>query len=128
AQDVQMTLVDAGPASAMLNAGRLHGVAITSKERVPAYPNIPTLREQGVDFSIRLWSGLFAPAGTPEPIIDRLHAEVAKIVTMPDVAERLAKFDITPESMKPDEFRKQISEEIALWSKVAKDNNIQVKQ
>jgi len=126
AQDVQMTLVDAGPASAMLNAGRLHGVAITSKERLSAYPNIPTLIEQGVDFSIRLWSGLFAPAGTPDHVIKRLHDEMAKIVVMPDVVERLAKFDITPESMQPEEFRKLIAEEIELWSQVAKDNNLQV--
>ncbi len=128
AGDVQMTLVDAGPASAMLNAGRLHGIAVTSKERLEAYPNIPTLTEQGVDFSIRLWSGLFAPAGTPDHVIQRLHDEIAKIVQMPDVKERLANFDITAESMEPEAFRKQIAEEIELWTKVAKENDLQIKQ
>lgn len=126
--DVQMTLVDAGPASAMLNAGRLRGIAITSKERLPAYPQIPTLIEQDVDFSITLWSGLFAPKGTPEPIINRLYEEVAKIVAMPDVIERFAKFDITPESMKPAEFKQLISDEIKLWTQVAKENNLQTQQ
>ncbi len=123
--DVQMTFVDIGPAAAMLKAGRLRGIAVTSKERLEAYPEIPTLIEQGVDFTITLWSGLFAPAKTPEHIINRLYQEVAKIVAMPDVKERFAKFDITAESMPPTEFRQLIADEIALWTQVAKDNNLQ---
>lgn len=123
-QEVQMALIDAGPVAALLKGGKLRALAVTSEQRMPAYPQVPTLREQGVDLAINLWSGLLAPAGTPAPVIKRLQEEMARIVQMPDVIERLAKLDIRAVANTPAEFSKLIAQEIELWSQVARDNNI----
>ena len=123
-QEVQMALIDAGPVAALLKGGKLRALAVTSEQRMPAYPQVPTLREQGVDLAINLWSGLLAPAGTPAPVIKRLQEEMARIVQMPDVIERLAKLDIRAVANTPTEFSKLIAQEIELWSQVARDNNI----
>lgn len=123
-QEVQMALIDAGPVAALLKAGKLRALAVTSEQRMPAYPQVPTLREQGVDLAINLWSGLLAPAGTPAPIIKRVQDEMARIVQMPDVIERLAKLDIRAVSSTSAEFGRQIAQEIELWSQVARDNHI----
>lgn len=123
-QEVQMALIDAGPVAALLKGGKLRALAVTSEQRMPAYPQVPTLREQGVDLAINLWSGLLAPAGTPAPVIKRLQEEMARIVQMPDVIERLAKLDIRAVANTPTEFSKLIAQEIELSSQVARDNNI----
>jgi tripartite-type tricarboxylate transporter receptor subunit TctC len=88
------------------------------------YPNVPTLKEQGVDLAVNLWSGLLAPAGTPVPIIARVQAEVARIMAMPDVVDRMNKLDIRPVGGTPAEMAKTIASEIELWSGVARANQI----
>lgn len=123
-QEVQMTLIDSGPVASLLKAGKLRGLAVTSEQRLPAYPNIPTLKEQGVDLSVNLWTGLLAPAGTPAPVIQRLETEMKRIMAMPDVIERLGKIDIKAIGSSTADFTKTIGNEIELWTQVAKDNNI----
>lgn len=126
-QEVQMTLIDSGPISALVKSGKLRPLAVTSEQRLASYANVPTLKEQGIDLAVNLWTGLLAPAGTPEPIVRRLQEEVARIMALPDVAERLAKLDIRALGTSSAEFAKTIASEIQLWSQVAKDNNIQAK-
>jgi tripartite-type tricarboxylate transporter receptor subunit TctC len=123
-QEVQMTLVDSGPIASLLKAGKLRALAVTSDQRMPAYPQVPTLKEQGIDLAVSLWTGLFAPAGTPAPIVKRLEEEVAKIMRMPDTQERLAKLDIRPIGGASAELGRVLSQEIDLWQQVAKANNI----
>jgi tripartite-type tricarboxylate transporter receptor subunit TctC len=77
-----------------------------------------------VDLEIQFWSGLLAPAGTPKPIIDKLAAEVQRIVKLPDVRARMLALAIDPAGSTPEEFTKVIATEIPLWSGVAKANNI----
>lgn len=125
-QEVQMTLIDSGPIAALLKAGKLRALAVTSDERLAAYPQVPTLKEQGVDLSVNFWSGLLAPAGTPAPIIKRLQEEVARIMVMPDVQDRMSKLNIKPVGSTSADFAKLIAQEIQLWSQVAKENNIKV--
>jgi tripartite-type tricarboxylate transporter receptor subunit TctC len=123
--EVLMTLVDSGPAAGAIKGGLLRGLAVTSAKRMPLLPDIPTMAEQGVDLQITLWSGLLAPAGTPPAIIRKLQAEVARIVKLPDVRERMLQLGIEPEGSTPEEFARVIATEIPLWLGVAKANNIQ---
>ncbi|PIT82538.1 tripartite tricarboxylate transporter substrate binding protein [Limnohabitans sp. 15K] len=123
-QEVQMTLIDSGPIAALVKSGKLRALAVTSEQRLASYGQVPTLKEQGIDLAVNLWSGLLAPAGTPEPILKRLQEEVARIMALPDVAERMAKLDIRPLGTSSAELGKTMASEIQLWTQVAKDNNI----
>jgi len=123
-QEVQMTLIDSGPIAALLKAGKLRALGVTSEQRLAAYPQVPTLKEQGVDVSVNFWSGLLAPAGTPATIVKRIQEEVARIMALPDVQERMAKLDIKAVGSSSADLAKTISQEIQLWTQVAKDNNI----
>lgn len=123
-QEVQMTLIDSGPIAALVKSGKLRALAVTSEQRLASYPQVPTLKEQGIDLAVNFWSGLLAPVGTPAPIVKRLQEEVARIMALPDVAERMAKLDIRPVGSSSADFGKTIAQEIQLWSQVAKDNNI----
>jgi tripartite-type tricarboxylate transporter receptor subunit TctC len=123
-QEVQMTLIDSGPISSLLKASKLRALAVTSDQRMPAYPQVPTLKEQGIDLSVNLWAGVFAPAGTPTPIVKRLEEEVARIMRLPETQERLAKIDIRPVGSTAAELGRTLAQEIELWQQVAKTNNI----
>jgi tripartite-type tricarboxylate transporter receptor subunit TctC len=122
--EVLMTLVDSGPAAGAIKGGLLRGLAVTSARRMPLLPDIPTMAEQGVDLQITLWSGLLAPAGTPPAIVNKLQAEVARIVRLPDVRERMAQLGIEAEGGTAEEFAKVIATEIPLWAALARANNI----
>ena len=124
AGQVTMTLVDSGPAAGAIKGGLLRGLAVTSNKRLAALPEIPTMAEQGIDLQITLWSGLLAPAGTPPAIVQKLQAEVARIVRLPDVRERMAQLGIEPEGGTSEQFAKVIATEIPLWTALAKANNI----
>jgi tripartite-type tricarboxylate transporter receptor subunit TctC len=126
-QEVQMTLIDSGPIAALVKSGKLRALAVTSEQRLASYAQVPTLKEQGIDLAVNLWSGLLAPTGTPELILKRLQEEVARIMALPDVAERMAKLDIRPLGTSSADMGKTMASEIQLWSQVAKDNNIQAK-
>ena len=121
---VTMTLVDSGPAAGALKGGLLRALAVTSPRRLTAFPDVPTMAEQGIDLTIQLWSGLLAPAATPQPIIQKLAAEVQRIVKLPDVRERMLALAIDPEGNTPEQFANVIATEIPLWTAVARANNI----
>ena len=124
AGDVTMTLADAGPASVGLQSGRVRAVAVATRERLKDLPGVPTLAEQGVDLQASVWIGLLAPAGTPREIVMRLNQEVAKIVQMPDVQQRMHTMGIVPVSNTPEEFQGLIDTEIPQWRQLAADNHI----
>ena len=119
-----MTLVDSGPAVGAIKGGLMKGLAVTSAQRIPALPDVPTMAEQGIDLTIQFWSGLLAPAGTPKPIVDKIAAEVQRVVKLPDVRSRMAALAIDPAGSSPEEFAKVIASEIPLWTGVARANNI----
>ena len=122
--EVQMTLIDTGPIAPMLQAGKIRALAVTSDQRLANYPSVPTLKEQGLDVSVNLWSGLLAPAGTPAPIIVKLQSEVSRIMSLPDVIERMIKLDIRPVGGSAADMAKTIATEIELWTGVARANQI----
>ena len=109
-----------------VKGGKLRGIAVTGGKRSPAMPDVPTLAEQGfAGFSALAWWGIFAPAGTPKPIIDKLHAELVKVLNQSDLRKQLTEqlgMDLAVSS--PEALQKWTVGEIARWGKVVKDNNI----
>lgn len=123
--DVMMTIADPSSATGLIQAGKIRLIATTGPQRSPAFPNVPTMQEAGVgDFSLTLWTGLLAPAGTPAPVMKRLQDELAKTLRDPDVRSRLLAMAVTPDSGNADSFAKTIATEIELWATVAKAANI----
>src|SRR5881628_2904490 len=97
----------------------------TSAKRDPAWPDLPTLAEAGgPDIEIRLFTGFHAPAGTPQAIVNRIQQEVARVVKLPEIRERLDQMSIVPSGNTPGEFRAIIARDIAKWTAVAKAANI----
>lgn len=112
--------------SAHIKSGKMRPLAVTGETRSAAMPDVPTLAEQGYKgFSALAWWGIFAPAGTPQPIIDKLNAEIAKILRTPEINKQLTGtmgMDIKASS--PAVLQKWTESELQRWAKVIKDNNI----
>lgn len=110
-----------------VTGGKLRVLALTSAKRFSALPDVPTFEELGYkNMVVDNWWGLLAPAGTPKAVIDRIHEELAKVVTLPDVRERYTGLGVTPVAGTPGEFQKTLESEYRIWNKVAKDNNIKI--
>jgi len=107
-----------GSTASMLRAGSLTGVAHTAKQRLSDFPDIPTFREQGYDFDSYTWFSLSGPAGLPADIVNKLNAEIARIVTKPEVADRLNRDGLIPEPMSVTDFRAFIDAESKRWTPV----------
>ena len=105
-----------------LRAGRLRPLAVTGARRAAALPEIPTIAEAGVPgYEANFWYALFAPAGTPRPVVDRMQAEVVKALQRSDVREHLASDGAEPGGMRPDAFAAFIKVELDKWSRVVRD-------
>jgi tripartite-type tricarboxylate transporter receptor subunit TctC len=108
-----------------VEAGRLKVLAYAGKTRSPLMPNVPTVAEMGVPgYEGILWIGIMAPAGTPQPVIDKLAAAAAKAVKQPELAERFKKDGIDAVGGTPSEFAKQIAREIPEWRDVIQSAGI----
>ena len=122
---VTMTLQNMGSVSPVVRAGQLRGLAVSSLKRTPIMPDLPTLAESGFPgFEATSWFGLLAPAGTPRPIVDKVHQQAVKIAAMPDVREKLAQIGLDTTGEGPDAMAAIIKADIAKWAKVIKDANI----
>jgi tripartite-type tricarboxylate transporter receptor subunit TctC len=107
--------------------GRLRLLAVTTARRFHALPDVPTMAEAGVPgYEFTGWMGFLVPVGVPRPIVDRLHAEVARIVGLPDVRQRLLNDAAEPVGSSPAEFTAYLKSEIAKWTKLVKDAGIRV--
>ncbi|TMH99533.1 MAG: tripartite tricarboxylate transporter substrate binding protein [Betaproteobacteria bacterium] len=124
AGQVTMTICDPPPASGPLRAGTARALAITSAERHPSWPDVPTLAEAGVpDVEVWLWTAFFA-ARTPPAIVARLQKETARVVRLPDVREGLAKLGVDPVGGSPEELGTRLARDIEKWTAVARAANI----
>jgi tripartite-type tricarboxylate transporter receptor subunit TctC len=121
---VTMGIIDPGPAITSMQGGRVKALAVTSAKRADFLPDVPTLKELGVDLDVSLWAGLLAPAATPANVVDTLQKEIAHAVADPEVQKKLLGTGTIPRSSTPAEFQKIIDTEVPLWTKVAHDNNI----
>jgi tripartite-type tricarboxylate transporter receptor subunit TctC len=101
-----------------VKAGRLRALAVTTANRLPAEPNVPTLAESGVKgYDVPLWHGLIAPRGMPKVAVDKMNAEVNKLLKSKDTAEQLQTDGVSPKGGTPEAFRDQIRNEVELWKK-----------
>jgi tripartite-type tricarboxylate transporter receptor subunit TctC len=103
-----------------IDAARLRPLAVTTKERSPRLPEVPTVAETLPGFEIVLWNGLFAPAGTPQPIVDRLAAEVRKVMADPAMQRLQAEQGNAVVNSTPAEFKLFLAAEVEKWSELVK--------
>ena len=110
-----------------VRAGKLKALGTTGKVRSPVLPEVPTVAEAGVPgYEAVIWLGIMAPAGTPKPIVERLNAEIRKIVNRPEVKEAWAKQGAAPMSMSTEEFGQYLREDIAKWANIVKISGAKV--
>ena len=104
-----------------IQSGKLKPIAITSRQRNPLLPNVPTAQEGGVkDYEVSAWFGVFAPAGTPAAVVTRLNADLTAIVQAPDMQKRLRDLGADPETAAPDAYGKYVRDEAGKWAGVLK--------
>ncbi|MGB3067635.1 MAG: tripartite tricarboxylate transporter substrate binding protein [Ottowia sp.] len=103
-----------------IQAGKLKPLAVTSAARFEGLPNVPTFVESGANFEMTMWYGLFMPAGTPKPIVDKLAQVTKTIMTSPSMVEAIRTAGANPRHNTPAEFRAQLAKEQASWQGVAK--------
>ena len=108
-----------------LKAGKLRAIAVTGPQRWPGMPEVPTVAEQGVaGFDVRSWAGFMLPAGTPQPIVERLHAETLKALQVPAVKARLEEMGGEARGSTPQEMATMVGAEVQKWTQVVSDAKI----
>ena len=116
------TLVSAMP---HVKSGKLRVVGVTSNQRFRVLPDVPTVAESGIpDFNFATWNGMFAPKGTPDSTLRRLHEAVTKFIRSPDVVVKMAADGLEPVASTPEEFRDYVAAEVPRWRKLVKDTGI----
>jgi len=115
------------PAAPHIKEGTLRALAVTSAKRSPVFPDVPTMAESGVpDQESELIIGVLVPAATPKPIVDLLQRQIARIVALPDVKERLDALGFAAVASTPEAYAAQIKADIETWSKVVREANIKI--
>jgi tripartite-type tricarboxylate transporter receptor subunit TctC len=125
----EVDLVLIGPPSAMahIQSGKLRALAVLSKERLASLPDVPTIKEAGIENSeVTTWYGLLAPAKTPRDIITRLNAEWNRVAALPDTRQKLQNAGFETMTSSPEQFADLIREEVPRWAKVIKDGNVKI--
>ena len=116
-----------GSASAYIRAGTVRPIVVTSARRSPSFPDIPTALESGLPgFEVTSWYGLWMPAGTPQAMVQRLQAAVAKAFEDPEMRELWFRLGAEPGGSSPEEFRDMVSRDVAKWGKVVREARITV--
>jgi tripartite-type tricarboxylate transporter receptor subunit TctC len=127
--EVQFTVMSSLLAAPQVEAGKLRALAIGGLQRDRHFPLVPTFSEAGYPgLEAVTWVGIFAPAGTPPDIVDRLNGEIDRIIHEPDIAEKLDKQGIVVDGGRPDVLGRLVANEIARWTAVAQKNHISVEQ
>ena len=125
--NVTMSFASMTSSLPFIKSGRLRALAVSSKERAPQLPNVPTMGEAGVPgLEVRDWQGILGPRATPKPIIDKLAKEIISILHTPDAQAKFAAQGLDVIASTPAEFQKDIASEVKRWAKVVKDANIKV--
>ena len=110
-----------------IDAGEVRALATTGLQRSPVLPNVPTVNESGVPgYEATIWLGIMAPRDTPKDIVDRLNAEIAKVVARPEIRDAWARQGAVPMTMTPDQFGAFLKQDIDKWAKVIKTSGIQI--
>ncbi len=123
--DLLTAFVDPGPAALGLADGRLRAVAVTSPTPFAELPAVPTMGSVGLpELQMQFWAGLFAPAGTPAPVVKRLETEINRITALPEMTQRMAGIHVQPASGNSQELAKLLNGDLAKWREVARIANI----
>jgi tripartite-type tricarboxylate transporter receptor subunit TctC len=108
-----------------VKGGKLRALTVASSKRIAAFPDVPSAAEAGVSgFEVSSWQAIFAPAGTPKPVVQHLNSEIAKILKLPDVSARLADLAVEPDGGPPEKLAEYQKSEIAKWAKVVKEAGV----
>jgi tripartite-type tricarboxylate transporter receptor subunit TctC len=108
-------------------AGRLRALATTGAKRTAAAPELPTIAEAALpNYEVSLWYGLLAPANTPQAIVQRLHAEVTRIIALPAVREQWASLGAEPMNTTPEQFAAFLKNDIVKWQKVVRESGAKI--
>lgn len=127
AGNIDMVMDSVPSAMAQIEAGDLQPIAVTSAKRNPSLPDVPTMAEAGLpDYAAAAWGAIMAPAGTPEPIIEKLNAAVKATMASQTVIDQYKKNGINPVSSSPQELRDLIAADTIRWGKIVKDAGIKV--
>jgi tripartite-type tricarboxylate transporter receptor subunit TctC len=122
-----MAIESPPPIVPQVKAGKLRALGAARRDRSPLLREVPTIAEAGLPgFEAGSWYGFHAPAGTPKPIIDKLHAAIAKILTTPDVRERLAGVGAEPSPNTPAQFGAFVESELVKWEKVIRATGVKI--
>jgi tripartite-type tricarboxylate transporter receptor subunit TctC len=125
---VTTTIADAGPVAGQVKSGTARALAVTATTRMEDLPDVPTLKEAGVDVDAVLWSGIFVPKATPPAIVRKIEGELMRIARLPDVIARLKLLGIDSIGSSSEEFTKILAADIARWGEVARAANIKIEQ
>jgi tripartite-type tricarboxylate transporter receptor subunit TctC len=116
---IHLVVIGVPAAGPHIKSGRLRALAVVAPQRLPNFPDVPTVAEAGLqNYEVTTWYGILAPAGTPRQIVARLNAELVRIMHAPEVKERLAGLGTDPLTSTPEEFASYIRQEIAKWGDV----------
>ncbi len=126
ANEAQMTLTNYTAVAAQVESGRLKLLAVTSAQRAAQLPNIPTVAESGLDgYDFNLWYGLFVPARTPQATVQALYREVARIVALPEVRERLVATGHDVIGSTPEQFGEKVRRDVEKYRKIILESGMQ---
>lgn len=118
--EVEISFANIPAISAFVKAGRLRPIATTGLKRAAQMPNVPTLKEGGIDVEVTVRYGIFAPAATPKDVVDTLASAIAKAARSPDTRQRLLDQGAEPVGNSPEEFAKIMKEEVVRWAEVVR--------
>jgi tripartite-type tricarboxylate transporter receptor subunit TctC len=113
-------------AAAHIHQGAVRAIAMSSEQRHPSFPEVPTFREQGFDVVSSSWFGLSGPAGLPAEIVARVHREVMAVLALPETKARFAEFGGTPGDLSPEAFTGFVAAEVARWAPVVRASGARV--
>jgi tripartite-type tricarboxylate transporter receptor subunit TctC len=122
--NVSLMISSMSAAMSHVRAGKMRALGVTSLKRSAGGPDIPAIAEGLAGFELPSWFGLLAPAGTPQPIIDRWHQAMVRVLAIPEVRDQLIAQGADPVGSTPDQFARQIREELKLWATLIKQSGI----
>lgn len=122
---VPMSFETATVALPHIKGGKVRALAVTSAERSPVLPDVPTMQEAGVKgFDVASWQAIYAPAGTPQPIVDRLNTEIEKIIAQPDMKAKMEGLGLQHKPNTPAQFAEFNKKELEKWTQVVKEGGV----
>ena len=123
--EVQVAFQGIATVSSLIKAGKLRLIAVTTSKRLPQFPDVPTASESGLSgFEFNSWFAMMAPAGTPKPIVEKLHAEISKALADPSIKEQLFGLGLSPRGTTPDQLAADLKTQFAKYGNLIRQANI----